>query len=83
MSLPLYPLFMNTSPVHRSRAYENANAIPLMASEANKGSPSLFQALLRIAKHVVDKMPSDHVSVPLNSGILHTKQTVNYMQVLS
>ena len=50
-------------------AYENAKAMPLMASEENKGSPSLFHALARIAKQIVDRIPSEYVSVVLNGLI--------------
>jgi len=59
ISLPLYPRFMNKSPVHRINAYAKANATPEIASEANKGSPSLLQALMSTAMQAMDKMLSE------------------------
>lgn len=50
---------MNTSPVHGINAYENANATPEMASEANNGSPSLRQALTSTEMQAMDKTLSE------------------------
>jgi hypothetical protein len=50
---------MKTSPVHGINAYENANATPEMASEANNGSPSLRQALTSTEMHAKDKTLSE------------------------
>ena len=69
ISLPLYPRLMNTSLVHGISAYVNAHPRPLMAMEANSGSPSSFQALANTARHTTDSALSEYVSVRVNSSI--------------
>lgn len=54
---------MNTSPVHGISAYENANAKPEIASDANSGSPSLRQALTNTATQAMDSTLSEETSV--------------------
>jgi len=60
---------MRTPPVHLIRAYVNAKPIPPMAKDAYSGSPSLFQALNRIARHATDSTLNVYVSALDNSCI--------------
>jgi hypothetical protein len=57
---------MNASPVHRITAYDDENASPLNASDANTGAPSLFQVLESMPRLATEQASSDHVSVLLS-----------------
>ena len=71
-SLPLKPFRMNTSPVHGINAYENSNATPEIASDANKGSPSLRQALASTEMQAIDSTLSEYVSEDVRACIVPT-----------
>jgi hypothetical protein len=71
---------MKTSPVQGINAYENANATPEMASEANNGSPSLRQALTSTEMQAIDKTLSEYVSVDVSACMmpaLHSSRTAS------
>ena len=61
---------MKTSPVHLIKAYVKENAAPDMAKDANKGSPSHFQALIKTAIQAIERMLREYTSVLLRSCIL-------------
>jgi hypothetical protein len=66
MSLPFCPARMNASPVHLITAYDEENARPLNASDANIGAPLLIQVLYSTPKLAVEQASSDHASALLS-----------------
>jgi hypothetical protein len=61
---------MNASPVHRMIAYDDENANPLKASDANTGAPSLLQVFLSTPRLATEHANSDHVSVLLSCPVI-------------
>lgn len=64
MSLPLRFAFMNTAPSHRIRLNVRANARPLNANEAIRGSPSPWNVLIMMPTQAADSVKRLHVSIP-------------------
>ena len=56
MSRPLRFAFMKTSPSHRIRLKVRANAKPLNANEAIKGSPSPWNVLMTIPTQAAESV---------------------------
>jgi hypothetical protein len=65
----LKPRRIKTSPVHGISAYENANATPEMARDANNGSPSLRHALTSTEMHTTDRRLSEYASVEVSASM--------------
>jgi hypothetical protein len=55
ISFPFKPAFMNVGPSQRIMAYVAANATPLKASEAMRGSPSPWKVLATTATQARNK----------------------------
>ena len=64
MSRPLRFAFMKTSPSHRIRLKVRANAIPLNANEAIRGSPSPWNVLIIMPTQVAESVKRLHASAP-------------------
>ena len=70
MSFPFRPTRMNASPVHLMIAYDDENANPLKASDANTGAPSLLQVLESTPRLAAEQANSDHASVLLSCPVI-------------
>jgi hypothetical protein len=66
---------MKASPVHLMIAYDEENANPLKAIEANTGAPSLLQVLESTPRLAAEQANSDHVSVLLSCPDIVVKET--------
>jgi len=61
---------MNASPVHLMMAYDDENARPLKASDANTGAPSLLQVLESTPRLAAEQASSDQASVSLSCPVI-------------
>lgn len=66
ISFPFRPTRIKASPVHLIIAYDDENANPLKASDANTGAPSLLQVLESTPRLAAEHANSDHASVLLS-----------------
>lgn len=65
MSLPFRPAAMKVGPSHLMRLYVDANAMPLKAREAIRGSPSPWKVLAMTARHAAETAQRLRVSALL------------------
>lgn len=59
---------MNVGPSHRMSENVAAKARPESASEAINGSPSPWNVLARMARHVPERVSRENVSVVVRAG---------------
>ena len=71
ISRPFKPASMNTGPSQRIMLYEEANAIPLKASEAITGSPSPWNVLATTPTHARERAER------LSASVLESKFMVS------
>lgn len=70
MSLPLSPAAMKVSPSHRIRLNVNANAMPLNANDAIRGSPSPWKVLAMMPTHAAERARRLNVSALLRFAFM-------------
>jgi hypothetical protein len=75
ISFPFRPTRMNASPVHLMMAYDDENAKPLKAIDANTGAPSLLHVLESTPRLAAEQANSDHVSVLLSCPVIVVYET--------
>ena len=75
MSRPFRFTFMKTSPSHRIRLKVRANARPLNANEAIRGSPSPWNVLIRMATQAAESVKRLHASGPDKVVVMAVQKT--------
>ena len=81
MSLPFMFASINVSPSHRMRLNVEANAMPLNAKEAIRGSPSPWKVLAMMPKQAAVRPKSVHDSNFVSVEAMMTRRTSSYIAI--
>ena len=75
MSRPLMFAFIKTSPSHRTRLKVRANARPLNANEAIRGSPSPWNVLIMMPTQATESVKRLQASAPDRVAVMTVQKS--------